>query len=109
MKVKSLRKVLELECEKGYADNAVIGGLDKFLHRWAGQAVESITTPHLLASFRKLRVDDAKYASLSQQQRKKWISDVFAFLSQLEGTGVEKAEVKPPEESAAPPLASKRP
>jgi ATP-dependent DNA helicase RecG len=102
LNVEPLRKVLELECEKGYADTAVIGGLDRFLRRWAGQAVESITTPHLLASFRKLRLDEAKYASLTKEQRKKWISDVFAFLSQLEGMEAEKVEVKPSEKSVTP-------
>ena len=45
----SLRKVLELEMEKGCQDSAVIGGLDGFLRRWAGQAAGSLTTPRLLS------------------------------------------------------------
>ena len=67
--VEPLRKVLELEREKGYADTAVIGGLDRFIRRWAGQALESITSPRLMTHIRRLRLDDPKYASLNQQQR----------------------------------------
>jgi len=98
LNVGPLRKVLELEREKGYADTAVIGGLDKFLRRWAGQAMESITTPRLMTHIRRLRLDDPKYASLNQRQRKKWIADIFAFLEsiKLESIKTEKAVEKPP-------------
>jgi ATP-dependent DNA helicase RecG len=91
--VEPLRKVLELEREKGYADRAVIGGLDKFLRRWATQAAASIATPRLLADFKKLRLDDVKYASLTEEQRRKWLADIFAFLDSMEAA---KAEAKPP-------------
>jgi len=100
-KVEPLRKVLKLERDKGYADTAVIGGLDKFLRRWAAQALESITSPPLMTDFRRLRLDDPKYASLNQEQRQKWISDVFAFLESIK---TEKPEVKPPlPKSVTPP------
>jgi ATP-dependent DNA helicase RecG len=94
-----LRKVLELEQAKGYADTAVIGGLDKFLRRWAAQAMASITTPRLLADFKRLRLDDPKYASLNQEQRKKWLADILAFLESIK---TEKAEVKPLPKKVAP-------
>jgi ATP-dependent DNA helicase RecG len=94
-----LRRVLELEREKGYADRAVIGGLDKFLRRWASQAIASIATPRLLSDFKKLHLDDANYASLTREQRQKWIADVFAF---LESTNKEKAEEKPLPKSVTP-------
>jgi len=101
MNFEPLRKVLELEREKGYADKAVIGGLDKFLHRWAAQALASITDPRLMAGFRKLRLDDPKYASLNQQQRRKWIADIFAFMESIE---TEKTAEKPsPRKSVTPP------
>ncbi|NQT30821.1 MAG: ATP-dependent DNA helicase RecG [Deltaproteobacteria bacterium] len=104
LNVEPLRKVLELEREKGYADTAVIGGLDKFLRRWAGQALESITAPPIMAHIRRLRLDDPKYASLNQQQRQKWIADIFAFLDSTESTKEEKAvEKPPPRKSVTPP------
>jgi ATP-dependent DNA helicase RecG len=103
LNVEALRKILELEREKGYQDSAVIGGLDRFLHRWAGQAAESITDPQLLSHFRRLRLDDSKYASLASEKRKRWLDGVSDFLSEAE-----KGEVKPPKESVVPPLAAKR-
>ena len=68
--VESLRKVLELEQQKGYTDSAVFGGLDRFLKNWASQAMESITSPQLLKRFHGLHLVDPKYASLTKQQRK---------------------------------------
>jgi ATP-dependent DNA helicase RecG len=94
-----LRKVLELESAKGYADTAVIGGLDKFLRRWAAQAMASMTTPRLLSDFKKLRLDDPRYASLTREQRQQWIADIFAFLESIK---TEQAEVKPPPKKVAP-------
>jgi ATP-dependent DNA helicase RecG len=108
LNIEPLRKVLQLECEKGYVDSAVIGGLDKFLRRWASQAVESITSPQLLSHFRKLRLDDSKYASLSQEQRKQWLDEVFVFLSEVESMEVEKGEVKSPKESVVPLVARRQ-
>ena len=77
-----LRRVLELECKKGYVDSAVIGGLDRFLRNWAGQAIESITTPRLLNRFSKLRLVNSNYASLTKQQRQEWVKSVLTFLAE---------------------------
>jgi ATP-dependent DNA helicase RecG len=108
-KVESLRKILALECEKGYADSAVIGGLDRFLRRWTGQAIESITSPQLSTNFHRLHLDASNYASLTKQQRKQWIDEVFDFLSEVERMEAEDGEVKPPKESVVPPIVSQRP
>jgi len=72
-----LHKILELECEKGYSDSAVFGGLDKFLQRWSGQTVGSITDPQLLSRFQKLRLVNSNYASLTREQRKHWVGSVL--------------------------------
>jgi ATP-dependent DNA helicase RecG len=108
LNIESLRKILELEREKGYTDSAVIGGLDRFLHRWSGQAIESVTTPHLLAQFRRLRLDDSKYAAMTQPHRQRWIEEIIGFLSELGGMPAEKVEIKPPP-SVSPPTPRKRP
>ena len=86
-----LRKILELECNKGYADSAVIGGLDRFLHNWASQAVETITTPQLLNRFNKLRLLDSNYASLTKEQRQEWVNSLLAFLAELEHDETERS------------------
>ena len=99
LNVEPLRKILELEQKKGYVDSAVFGGLDKFLHRWAGQAVESITGPSLLSRFREFHLVNSDYASWSKQQRKEWISGVLAFIAGLECQ--EKGERKPSETETA--------
>lgn len=92
--VEPLRKVLQLEQEKGYADSAVIGGLDKLLYRWASQAVASLTGSHLLNRFHQLNLTNSDYASLTKQQRKQWIDEVFQFLSEAERGKGERGKPK---------------
>ncbi len=100
--VEPLRKILELERKKGYVDSAVIGGLDKFLHHWAGQAIESITNPQLLNRFHKLHLVNPSYASLTKQQREQWINSVLSFLADAERHGVEESGVKSPSVASRP-------
>ena len=50
----SLRKILELEQKKGYDNTAVIGGLDRFLKKWAGQAAEAIPDRRFMQRFQQL-------------------------------------------------------
>jgi len=90
--VEPLRKILELERNKGYSDSAVIGGLDKFLRRWSGQAIESITNPQLLNRFHRLV--NSSYASLTRQQRQEWVAAVLNFLVEVEHREGEKGEAK---------------
>jgi len=95
LNTESLGKILELECNKGYSDSAVIGGLDRFLHNWAGQAAESITAPGLLKRFGKLHLLDSKYASLTTEQRKEWMDSLVGFLAELETGEREEGKAKP--------------
>ena len=94
MNVESLRKILELECKKGYVDSAVIGGLDRFLRNWASQAVESITAPQLLSLFNKLHLVNSNYASLAKEQSQEWVNSVIGFLTRPENGEGEKDEAK---------------
>ena len=103
-----LRKILELEGEKGYLDSAVIGGLDRFLGNWARQAVESITTPPLLNRFNKLHLVDLNYASLTKEQRKEWIDNTLDFLADVERGEKEKGKARPVPVASPPPPAGKR-
>jgi len=92
--VEPLRKILELEHKKGYADSAVIGGLDKFLRNWAGQAVELVPGPQQLNRFHELHLVNPGYASLTRQQRRQWVSSVLGFLAEAEAWGGNKGEVQ---------------
>jgi ATP-dependent DNA helicase RecG len=101
--IEPLRKILQLEAEKGYQDSAVIGGLDRFLSRWTAQVTQSLTSPPLLRQFERFRLINFNYASLSREERKAWVDKISAFLPELERLEAEKGEVKPPEEVAPPP------
>jgi len=104
MNFEPLRKILELECKRGYLDSAVIGGLDRFLGNWAGQAIESITDPELLNHFHKLHLANPNYASLTKQQRKEWANNVLHFLAEAGHREEGKDEAKP-----APPVVRRSP
>ncbi|NWF78152.1 MAG: ATP-dependent DNA helicase RecG [Chloroflexi bacterium] len=84
MGINSLRNVLELECRKGYTDKAVIGGLDKYLHKQAGQIRQSINDPQLLIGFDELHLAKSSYSSYSMDERKRWIASIFVWLDKLE-------------------------
>ncbi|MFC1931879.1 ATP-dependent DNA helicase RecG [Chloroflexota bacterium] len=101
-----LRKVLELERKKGFLDSAVFGGLDKFLHNWAGQAAESITNPRLLNFFHRL-LFDSSYASLTMPQRKEWVNKILELLAEAE-TG-KSDEAKLPAKAVTPVAKVKTP
>ncbi|MFC1993447.1 ATP-dependent DNA helicase RecG [Chloroflexota bacterium] len=97
-----LRKIIELEHKKGYADSAVIGGLDRFLRNWTEQAIESITNPQILNQFNRLHLVNPDYASLTEEQRKEWMNNVLDFLAELERVEADKVEAKPPKATTMP-------
>lgn len=84
--IDSLREVLELERKKGYADKAVFGGLDKYLHLQAGAIRQSIANRQLLVEFDRLNLARSSYASCQPDERKQWIMHVFAWIEKLEKT-----------------------
>jgi len=84
--IDSLRNVLELERRKGYTDKAVIGGLDKYLHKQAGQIRESIDNPQLVIGFDELNLAKSNYGSYGMDERKRWMTNVFGWLDKLEKT-----------------------
>jgi ATP-dependent DNA helicase RecG len=111
MSFASLCKILELEQQKGYPDSAVIGGLDKFLRNWAGQATESFTDRRKLGRFRQLI--KRSYASLTPQQRQEWADDMLGLLASAGSKATEEpepsGEVTRPRTRARPTAAMKRP
>jgi len=91
----SLKNILELECQKGYTDKAVIGGLDKYLHKQAGEIRRSLVQglnevnmreliPQLISSFDELNLADSNYSSYSIDERKRWITNVCRCLDKFE-------------------------
>jgi RecG-like helicase len=102
-----LLKVLELERDKGYSDSVVIGGLDRFMARWAAQAEGTITDPKLLKRFKELRLNNTVYASLSHQLRKKYINDILGFLSIAEKATSKKGKARASSITSLSPLKPK--
>jgi ATP-dependent DNA helicase RecG len=82
--IDSLRNILELECRKGYTNRAVIGGLDKYLHKQVGQIRQSINDRQLLRGFDELNLTNSNYSSYSVDERKRWIANVLGWLDKLE-------------------------
>jgi ATP-dependent DNA helicase RecG len=82
MNIESLRKVLSLEIKRGYANNAVIGGLEKFLANWSAGAMQSLTNPRHLAKLQKLF--KVRYTGMASERRKEWVGEVLAFMDDLE-------------------------
>jgi len=82
--IESLRRVLELECKKGHADKAVIGGLDQYLHRQADQIRQDIEDPQLLREFDELNLGNSSYGSWGTDERRRWIAGILDWLDKLE-------------------------
>jgi len=104
--IDSLRNILELECQKGYTDKAVIGGLDKYLHKQAEQIRQSIENPQLLGAFDELDLANSSYGSYDVDERKRWMSNVLGWLDKLEGTNRTKSRQKSVASSQEPGVSS---
>ena len=81
-KLDSLHKILEHEWAGGFQDKAVIGGLDLFLQRWAGElgpALDGLSS----------------YSVLTPTERKTWAAKVLGRLVPAAGAGARTAGVAP--------------
>ncbi len=97
MEAGALRKILELEAQRDYADTAVFGGLDKYLANWAAKAAEEIASPADLRRFKALFKES--YAAMTMERRQEWAEEVLAYLDESEGKPV---KARPPEKKPAP-------
>ena len=74
-----VRKILELEAQKGYRDSAVIGGLDRFVDRWLVQSSGPLSGPAVKVLLSRLK--KARYNSLDAIKRAEWIAGFLEILS----------------------------
>ena len=64
------RNILQLEEDRGFDDGAVVGGLDKFLQRWAPEIASYLNEPQ-----QRLTMSlHPAYASMSPEERREWTS-----------------------------------
>jgi ATP-dependent DNA helicase RecG len=105
-----LAVILKLETNNGYSDRAVIGGLDKFLHKWAAENLpDKSASPHI-SQLRSLLFNGIDYAAKSTPERRQWVQEVLNELDQQEAGGGKRAEeVKsPPGTGRRPPAPSQK-
>ena len=80
MDAATLRKILELEQKRGYRDDAVFGGLDRYLQRRASEFPDSLLP--------------ASYAGLGQGQREEWIESMLNWLDGKGGGAAKPQQAK---------------
>jgi len=78
--IEPLRTILQMECQRDYANTAVIGGLDRYLSRWARETRDKINSPQLLAHFNELQLTEPSYATCIAEKRKTWVKDILDWL-----------------------------
>jgi len=102
--IDNLRKVLELERGKGFADSAVMGGLDAYLRRFSqGQVLPS--NQQLTAAIGSLPAGG--YASLPSSERRRWLEGLLAIMDDRSASAQPSPRVRPePVASSAPPPAA---
>ena len=84
----ALRKILALEAHKGYADNAVSGGIRRFIERW-----EPALREHLRDDPRANQLIDQPYRELDPDQRRAWVA---AWETALNGESADPPIAPPP-------------
>jgi hypothetical protein len=84
--IEPFRTILRMECNRDYADIAVIGGLDKFIVNWVKRNNNRLKSPQLATRFTSLKLDDCDYAGWSKSKRKLWVDAVLQLLVDLENS-----------------------
>jgi hypothetical protein len=87
-----LRKIIELEREKGYQNKAVIGGLDKYLLRWTSQVRQYVSDPALLEQLSAVSLPGRGYNYLDTAGRQKWAAVMLKLLSELEKLDADRSQ-----------------
>ncbi len=72
----ALRKILALEAHKGYADNAVSGGIRRFIERWEPDLRE-----YLADDAQACHLIEQSYRDLDPDQRRAWVAGWQAALN----------------------------
>lgn len=98
----ALRKILDLERAHGYNDSAVVGGLDRFLAKWAAsEAGPGSSDGQALRGLREAGLLEESYASLDSRQRALWMGRLSTAIERSTGSGAQPTH--------RPPAPRKRP
>ena len=88
----NLRKVLELERARGFADSAVLGGLDGYLRRLLKRSL-ALLDRRLTTAMSALPVGG--YASLPSSKRRRWLEELLAIIHDRSAGAQPAPRVKP--------------
>ncbi|MFA5078877.1 MAG: ATP-dependent DNA helicase RecG [Dehalococcoidia bacterium] len=80
----TFRTVLNLEARSGFADRAVIGGLDRFVVRWVSQGSPGRDFLSSHPRLKTLLAGSPSYAGRSIDERRAWIEQVLRELDRSE-------------------------
>ena len=102
----TFRAVLNLEAKNGYANRAVIGGLDKYVAGWVLNCLPGHDFSTSFPQLKTLLLSSPVYAERSAAERSKWVGAVLRELDRLETRATVparqgKAPVKPTPRPAA--------
>ena len=82
-----LRKILLLERQLGFSNRAVVGGLDKFLQKWAREASATTQHPMVRSALKRLEISSPDYAAKPAEERRTWVERVLRWAEVLDGEG----------------------
>jgi ATP-dependent DNA helicase RecG len=85
IKFEPLRTILNMERERDYSNTAVIGGLDRYLNKWATEFSDKVQSQELIERFNELKLLNTDYAGWSRQQREHWVNEFTGWLDELAG------------------------
>lgn len=88
--------ILNLESKNGYTNRAVIGGLDRFIEKWAAENHQARLSPQL----RQLLAMTRSYADMALEERKRWVTAVMSVLS---GAAARNGVIAKPSGQRTPP------
>ncbi len=92
--VEPLRTILQMECQRNYANTTVFGGLDKYIRKWAKETRDKINSAQLLTRFTDLKLADSNYADQDAAERKAWVNDVLDWLTRAEAAATSPVKKK---------------
>jgi len=99
----NLRKVLELERARGFADSAVLGGLDGYLRRLSKRSL-ALLDRRLTTAMSALPVGG--YASLPSSKRRRWLEELLTIIDDRSAGAQLAPRVKPKTVASSPPPAA---
>jgi ATP-dependent DNA helicase RecG len=89
---KTLHNIILLEVKRGYTDDAVLGGLNTYISRWASISEDYIKSPGLKSQFEEIIKSGSSYKEWDISKRKQWITSLNKWLDEYEKGNQKKSK-----------------